>query len=92
MTTGKPRFDGSLDQLRTAVCMTNFAGSWLQIPYGWSFRCHSGAILNWWPTTGAVTFQGRANRAAEFEAALFAVCSPPSPQPNAKLLSSPGQS
>jgi hypothetical protein len=91
VTTGTRRFDGSLEQLGAAVSMTNFGGRWERIPYGWSFRCHSGALLNWWPTTGAVTFQGKADRAAEFEAALFAVCSAPSAPPNAKL-APPGQS
>jgi hypothetical protein len=39
------------------------------------FRCCSGGILNYWPTTGTINFQGPAAAAAELEQALAAVVS-----------------
>jgi hypothetical protein len=54
------RFRGSLEELRKIVARA--------IPGDWQlhtksnhhrFRASTGAILNWWPTTGAMNFQGK---------------------------------
>lgn len=65
------RFSGSLEQLRAVVSTTGLAGTWQRIPYGWCYRCRSGAIINWWPAKGSLTFQGPPDRAEEFEEALL---------------------
>ena len=67
------RFLGTILQLQEIVAMTNLDGKWAPIPHGWSYRCQSGALLNWWPTTGTINFQGSHGVAAEFEAALIEV-------------------
>ena len=36
-----------------------------------SFTSDTGAILNWWQSTSAITFQGPGLAAEEFEAKLF---------------------
>jgi hypothetical protein len=55
------RFRGSLKELRKIVARCAIAGDWQ--PHTKSnhhrFRASTGAILNWWPTTGAMNFQGK---------------------------------
>lgn len=75
MSPSLPKFRGSLDQLRTVVARTELSGSWQRIPHGWCYRCDSGALLNWWPTRGTLSFQGQPDRADEFEAALLTAVS-----------------
>ena len=66
------RFRGSIDQLRAFIAETGFEGDWEIIPHGWCYRCRSGALLNWWFTTGTINFQGPPERASALEAALIA--------------------
>ncbi len=92
MTKTSRSFNGSFEQLQLIVELTGTEGAWQPIPYGWCYRCHSGALLNWWPNTGAVTFQGPPERAAEFEAALLEVVCGAGPLPTLLLgNASPGQ-
>lgn len=65
------RFRGSLDQLQGLVALTRVSGDWEWMPAGfWRFRRDDGAILNWWTSTGTISFQGPPQAAADFEHCL----------------------
>lgn len=70
-----PKFAGTFSQLDSLVAATGLAGSWEAIPYGSQFRCRSGAILNFWPSTGTIGIQGPLRAAAEFKIAIQNVLS-----------------
>lgn len=82
------KFLGNLDTLQAAVASCHRMGEWTEIGNKHCFRARTGEILNWWPSTGTIQFQG-ANPAA-FEAALSASVESPSPvakatSPTAKI-------
>jgi len=54
---------------RTRVLRTGIAGEWRDLGDHKQYRATTGAVLNWWQSTGAISFQGVA--AEEFEAKLF---------------------
>jgi hypothetical protein len=60
-------FEGSLDDLQDIVMRCAILGEWSfhKKSYFYRFRTSTGAILNWWPTTGTINFQG--HHAREFE-------------------------
>jgi hypothetical protein len=55
------RFSGSLEELRKIVARCAILGDWQLHTKSnhHRFRASTGAILNWWPTTGAMNFQGK---------------------------------
>jgi hypothetical protein len=61
------RFQGSLDDLQDTVTRCAIPGEWSFHKKNRFYRFHAetGAILNWWPTTGTINFQGHA--AQQFE-------------------------
>ena len=68
------RFSGSLEQLQEIVRLSEVVGDWQFMPAGyWRFLCHDGAILNWWPSTGTIDFQGLLAERQAFELALTEV-------------------
>jgi predicted nucleotide-binding protein len=64
---------GSLEELKETVAACELEGEWREnTGNGFhSFRADTGEVLNWWPSTGTVQFQGK--RQAEFKA-LFSNC------------------
>lgn len=71
------RFLGSYQQLQAIVSITGSPGSWELMQAGyWRFMCRDGAILNWWPSTGTVNFQGPLAERQAFELALIDVAYP----------------
>jgi len=54
------KFQGSLDDLQDIVMRCAIPGEWSYHKktrfYG--FQAATGAILNWWPSTGSINFQG----------------------------------
>jgi hypothetical protein len=54
------RFKGSLEELQKIVARCAIPGDW-QLHTGnyYRFLTHAGAMLNWWPTTKAMNFQGK---------------------------------
>jgi len=52
------KFKGSLEHLRTWVNAAGYSGTWSEIANGHQFRADNGAILNWFPKTGTLQFQG----------------------------------
>ena len=55
------KFGGSLDDLKRIVMRCAIPGEWSFRKKNrfYRFQAGSGAILNWWPTTGTINFQGR---------------------------------
>jgi hypothetical protein len=53
-------FLGDLKRLNKCVSKTGVKGQWRKIEnHQVQFRTDDGAILNWWESTGTITFQGR---------------------------------
>lgn len=68
------KFHGEFDQFDAVVLATGSSGQWEWMPAEfWQFKRQDGAILNFWPTTGAFNFQGPPAARDDFERALFAV-------------------
>lgn len=68
------RYAGSIYQLQQVIRMTRVVGEWQYMPAGyWRFVGRDGAILNWWPSTGTINFQGPFAAASAFERALIEV-------------------
>lgn len=66
-----PKFVGPLEALQEHVAESGFSGFWESMPAGyWRYVCQTGAILNWWPSTKTINFQGRAEAAGELRMAL----------------------
>jgi hypothetical protein len=67
----KPKFLGDLKTLKRIVALTGIAGQWKQIESHYQYQVYTGAVLNWWPSTGTITFQGRERAADDLKAAIF---------------------
>jgi hypothetical protein len=52
--------------------LTGIYGDWLDRENHKQFHSEAGSVLNWWPTTGTVYFQGTAD---DVEALKRAICS-----------------
>jgi len=57
-----------LATLRDLVLLTGIDGEWAELGNHCQFRAVSGAILNFWKSTGTVSFQGPGVAAEEFKA------------------------
>lgn len=68
----KTKFHGSLDELKAAVENTNLDGTWSEKDGKTEFRSKGGAILNWWPKTGTLQFQGNKTESERLEAGVRA--------------------
>jgi hypothetical protein len=55
------KFRGSLDDLEHIVTRCSSPGEWSfhKKSRFYRFQAESGAILNWWPSTGTINFQGQ---------------------------------
>lgn len=54
------KFKGSLDKLKEIVSNTGIDGDWSEMNFGYKFTSNDGAILNWYNTTGTISYQGKA--------------------------------
>ena len=62
----KLKFLGSDAKLKKCVSRTGLPGTWRNLKYGQKqFRTNKGGVLNWWETTGTITFQGLKTAAKE---------------------------
>jgi hypothetical protein len=61
------KFQGSLDDLQNTVMQCAILGEWSfhRKSRFYRFQAATGAILNWWPSTGTINFQG--HDAEQFE-------------------------
>jgi predicted nucleotide-binding protein len=73
-------FHGELEELKTLVASTGIAGTWQTgTNGGHQYRTKDGAQLNWWETTGTVTYTGKADPKARLEAAMIRAFTAPAP-------------
>lgn len=63
-------FKGSLQDLKTIVEATGSSGEWVPNGKSEQFRCDDGAVLNWYPSTGTVQYQGDKNAKVALEESL----------------------
>ena len=62
----KLKFRGNYNKLKTTVKQTGLDGFWRELKYGQKqYRTDDGGVLNWWETTGTITFQGHDSTARE---------------------------
>jgi hypothetical protein len=63
-------------KVKTCVSKTGFDGQWRELQHGQKqYRTAKGAVLNWWTSTGTITFQGDKAAAKELEQVFIAVAS-----------------
>ena len=55
------KYAGSLLRLQQIVLEYGIFGDWheFEAAGGYQFRSSAGEIMNWWPSTGTIFFQGR---------------------------------
>jgi hypothetical protein len=70
MQSVKLKFTGTYKELRHEVKHIGVYGTWRDLGNHKQFVANTGALLNWWQTTGTITFQGPGLAAAKFEAKL----------------------
>lgn len=74
MTTRKFKYEGTIEELRKDVAATGVPGKWQRMPQGyWRYLSSDQAILNWWPSTDTMTFQGAKRAAMHLELRLYEV-------------------
>jgi predicted nucleotide-binding protein len=59
------RYHGSIEELQAAIESNQIQGSWKAEEHKHCFRARTGEILNWYPSTGTLQFQGTKNPAFE---------------------------
>ncbi len=73
-------FHGELDELLALVASTGIAGTWqTRANGGHQYRTKDGAQLNWWETTGTLTYTGKADPKARLVAAVTRAFTAPAP-------------
>lgn len=66
------KFRGNYRKLKKAVARTGLGGTWRALKYGQKqYHTDDGGILNWWETTGTISFQGVKTGAKEELATAF---------------------
>jgi hypothetical protein len=70
------KFRGNYSKLKKSVLRTGFDGEWRDLKnHHKQYRTDDGGILNWWKTSGTITFQGHGSAANQLEEAFIAVAS-----------------
>jgi hypothetical protein len=70
------KFRGDYSELKECVLQTGFDGEWRDLKnHHKQYRTDDGGILNWWDTSGTITFQGNGSAAKQLEEAFIAVAS-----------------
>jgi hypothetical protein len=71
----KLMFLGNYKRLEKCVSRTGVAGQWHEPKKGlWQFHARTGAVLNWWESSGTILFQGR-EPGMQFEQAFISIAS-----------------
>lgn len=75
------KFVGEFDELETLVSGLGYKGDWKEDNGKKAFRSDDKAVLNWWPSTGTLQFQGPAAPRKQLEEAVTKALSgdPPAP-------------
>jgi hypothetical protein len=69
----KLRFYGNYRNLQQVMALTGTAGAWREGENHHQYRATTGAVLNWWKSTGTVTFQGPKSAVKDLKAAFLDV-------------------
>lgn len=64
----KLRFREGFNALQAMVMFAGIAGEWQLGENHYQYRANDGAVLNWWKSTGTITFQGPELVAIAFKA------------------------
>ena len=66
----KTKYFGKIEDFKSLVVSVMISGDWDDQGDKWVFRSYSGGILNWWPLSGTVQFQGKEPGRSELQQAL----------------------
>ena len=69
----KRRFPGDFDNLQQVMSVIGSRGEWRKRENHHQYRATTGAVLNWWKSTGTIMFQGPTPAAKDLEAAFLSV-------------------
>src|SRR6266446_7121802 len=69
----KRRFPGDFDNLQQVVSVIGIRGEWHKRENHHQYRATTGAVLNWWRSTGTILVQGPDLAAKDLEAAFLSV-------------------
>lgn len=64
------KYYGSIETLKDSVASSKIPGEWQSDGSKQTFRSCSGGILNWWPSSGTVQFQGKEPGKSQLQHAL----------------------
>lgn len=64
------KYYGTIETLKVSVASTKIPGEWQFDGSKQSFRSRAGGILNWWPSSGTVHFQGKYPGKSQLQEAL----------------------
>src|SRR5262249_38804845 len=66
------KFHGSINELKERIQQADLKGEWSEEATGkYSFRSQLGGVMNFWPSTGTVQFQGRKEATSTLALAVF---------------------
>jgi hypothetical protein len=65
------KFPGNFENLQQVTTLTGIAGEWRKRENHHQYRAATGAVLNWWKSTGRIAFQGPKSAAKEFKTAFL---------------------
>src|SRR6266852_720982 len=69
----KRRFPGDFDNLQQVMSVIGSRGVWRKRENHHQYRATTGAVLNWWKSTGTIAFQGPESAARDLKAAFLTV-------------------
>jgi hypothetical protein len=69
------KFKAGYKNLQKVVAATGIVGRWRRRKNHRQYRAWDGSVLNWWKSTGTVTFQGPKSAAKALEKAFSKVVS-----------------
>jgi hypothetical protein len=69
----KMKFHGNYKSLQQLMALTGIPGEWREGENHHQYRATTGAVLNWWKSTGTITFQGLESTTNKLKGAFIAV-------------------
>jgi hypothetical protein len=69
----KLKFPGDFDDLRQVMVLISVGGEWRKRENHHQYCATTGAVLNWWKSTGTIMFQGPTPADKDLEAAFLSV-------------------
>ena len=67
----KRKFPGDFDDLRQVMSVIGIGGKWRKRKNHHQYRATTGAVLNWWESTGTILVQGQDLAARDLEVAFL---------------------